>query len=1483
MSPRAGGETDKFGNRYEGAWTVRHLLYVLLGSGDSIKVEDIDDLGKGAEFTYRHGSTVEVHQVKRQNGNANSWNVRSLDKKEIWENARYHVDQGRHFHFVSVVPARSIQELTERARSADDLTEFLSDRLTKGLKDSFDELSSTIYGSAEVAWRVLRGLWVSWPDENDLVRGNSVLAELLLSGAAGRLAAAGLGDLANYSLGSTLDSTAIESRLQQYGLCRSTILSGNTISGMVNDITTAWAASVERELLRPAILRPEADQLIQLLDSDSDMLTLLMGAAGGGKSATLLQAVRALRERDTPVLSFRLDRLESFASTTELGKRVGLSISPVAALAAVAGERPSVLVVDQVDAVSLVSGRMPRNFDSVADLVREASAFPRMRVLLSCRKFDVENDHRIRELVDDRHCERIEVPELSEAQVADALFSMGLDASTLSPHQKKLLRSPLCLVLLHGSGADPNALAFQTIKSLFDSFWQRKLTDCAQRKESVRFNEVISKLAEAISTRQRLSVPVTVLDQADLAVDAGVLVSEHILVRDGQEIAFFHESFFDYAFARGWADRNESLIDFLRSGEQELFRRAQVRQILGHLRELEPDRFVNEVEDALASTDVRFHVKDVILTLLSALTRPTSGEWEMVAGVLETHPAFEDRLWRSLCTAEWFRRLDEEGLIEYWLNGNSVAEKERALEIMTGSAKADPDRLASLLQAQVTKSEFPAWLRWITRFTDLHESRPLFELVLQAVRDGQYEGNAEQELWLSSHNLAQIKPVWAIELLAAYFVDRPNAMHVDSRNEVECLRVREHTAIELVQLGAENAPASFCELLVPYMLRVMAATAYARDDLPTKDRHFSHRYPSLDAHDLGGALLTGAASAIRGLVRLGSEQAQTTLETLAISEFETAQWLLYEGMRTEGERYAQWATDLMLEGAHRFLSGYSSNVVWGARQLIEATSSFCSDDSFRALESAILALRFPWEGRRPGWYTFNLLSAMNESRLSEAAKRRLGELRRATGMEQPPEPQGVVGGGIASPIPLESAQKMSDHNWLSAIAKHNSQKTDWQSFTGGAHELSGVLRQEAEQDSERFARLAMHFDADTHPAYSNALFQAFGAAEALDDGEVVFNAVRHISSLGNGDNVQWLGTALRRYYKSVPLDLVQTFVEYATRPVSLEGEVPDGWPPTDAENVGRDTYEAGINSARGAAAQTLGDLLVHDTDGSRTALVAPALNQLAADASTSIRACVAHLVHASMRHGRYQALQAFSQLIETDDDNLFATQTTVRLIAYVGSVDLDLARPVIARMLQSPVVEVRTAGGQLAALAAVEWGMAELLNEILSAGDSAQREGAAQLCAHKLSAANDTAVARKALDALMDDTDTAVQAAVGQMAVALRGQRLRPFKEPLTRLISSASFTAALPQLFITLEHAPDRVDDLVLECSQRFIEIKGEDSAEMRTGAAGGGRHVGGLLIRAYAQAATGTRRAPVLDLIDRLLGVGAFGVADLVKNSER
>lgn len=157
MSPRPGGETDKLGNKFELAWAIRHAIYCILDGRCALTPEDIDaEVGQGSEFTYEIGNVVEVHQVKRQNGNSNSWTVRELADKKIFEAAARHVAAGRHYHFVSLAPCRPLQELSDRARKSVNLTNFTDCWLTVELKKFFNQLSDTDVGLKDKKswWRV---------------------------------------------------------------------------------------------------------------------------------------------------------------------------------------------------------------------------------------------------------------------------------------------------------------------------------------------------------------------------------------------------------------------------------------------------------------------------------------------------------------------------------------------------------------------------------------------------------------------------------------------------------------------------------------------------------------------------------------------------------------------------------------------------------------------------------------------------------------------------------------------------------------------------------------------------------------------------------------------------------------------------------------------------------------------------------------------------------------------------------------------------------------------------------------------------------------------------------------------------------------------------------------------------------------------------------------------------------------------------------
>ena len=345
MTPRVGGEAAKFGERYEGRWTVRRLLDVLADRSLALVVEDEAALAEGAEFTLlRPDGKVEVHQVKRQLGSRQTWNLARLGTEGVLGAMALHADADREFWFISMTPAPWLQTLADRARRSDDLDGFMRVQLDgERVRQDFDTLATEhIWGSAEHAWAVLRRVEVHWPDERDLVAMNAVLAERYLTGADPKLMAVGLGDLIVENLGVRLDVPTVHRSLSTYGMAPNPLVDRVPLTAAVDATADRWSASITSELLRPEIPRQQTDVLVGRLDSSDPRMILVAGIAGTGKSAVLEQVVSDLRARGWPTLAFRVDRLEPFLTSAELATQLDLGqLNPVVALATVASDEPS--------------------------------------------------------------------------------------------------------------------------------------------------------------------------------------------------------------------------------------------------------------------------------------------------------------------------------------------------------------------------------------------------------------------------------------------------------------------------------------------------------------------------------------------------------------------------------------------------------------------------------------------------------------------------------------------------------------------------------------------------------------------------------------------------------------------------------------------------------------------------------------------------------------------------------------------------------------------------------------------------------------------------------------------------------------------------------------------------------------------------------------------------------------------------------------
>ena len=1118
--PLAAGQSDKLGNRYEGVWTVDNLLDVLTGEALSLTVEPVGKDSHGIEFIkIRADGCQEFHSAKRQT-TGNLWSLYDLTEGDphdsvlgpLWEKLKHHPNA--RVVFVSGTTANEFNELAEEAARSKDLKHFLEvlDE-AQWRKKKFDEyLLPLCGGSMELAFECLKRTEVVGITERHLIHRveQRIQADLRSSdGTAMDLQTVRLllADFVLDRFGQALGREELLTYLADHGCRERDLARDKNILALIADRNATYVRHVEAELIQNAqIERAEAKQACTaLLGDDPKHLVVVVGAAGLGKSCVVAQTVRLLQLSAAPVVALRLDVQTKALTSDALGRELGLPVSPAVVLARIASGRRCVLVLDQMDALSFVSGRNQNLWDAFGELLQEAESVPNMRVLLACRAFDAEHDPRLRRIVaDDKGTFRINLGLLEVDTVKEATTG-ATGSSPLNDRQIELLRIPLHLSLYLQGDPKPNS-AFQTVQDLFGRYWTRKRTLADQQLGgAAKWNEVINALADWLSDHQTLSAPLDILDSWEK--DARVMASQCVIVIDGMTCRFFHEAFFDYAFARTFAARGGKLCELLLASNQEqhLFRRAQVRQVLAYQRGRPGNDYASELRAVLSHPSVRFHLKKLGLDWLRSLEDPTEPEWQLLQE-FDSDPKLGKfvRLVPSNSPA-WFRVLDQTGTWAAWLDSGHESLVNHAIWLLSlpNVMKAESDKVAALIASRLDGSD-----QWRVRFTnlvsfaDVHYSRKLFDLFLQAFRAGWFDA-AHDNWWYRFHDMPKQNPAFACEFAAA-FVERWLRAALED-GSFGLIDRRGGLPPQFMQQLEAAAPEGLARNLLPLVVATVRQTEIIHDDGEVDDRlcAFSFLHDEYDFKDaLFGALQ-------RSLAKLAVENPEILDEITRPYEslpHRTVAVLLLNSWTANGSRFADKVAAFILQNPHRLSLGYSS---WSGRggdgryaitrAAFRAIGLHCSDENYRQLEAAVLAF-WPAVQKQPhkGFNCYAqllLLESLPKQRMSEPALGRLSHLLDKLPRVNFGPPLRTEVGSVSSPIPAKATRKMSDDAWILAMHKYSAvrPRTPENWLKGDMHTLSSELVREAQANKPRFAALALRMPGDLPRCYFDAILD--GVAE----------------------------------------------------------------------------------------------------------------------------------------------------------------------------------------------------------------------------------------------------------------------------------------------------------------------------------------------------------------------------------------------------
>lgn len=367
--------------------------------------------------------------------------------------------------------------------------------------------------------------------------------------------------------------------------------------------------------------RPELLEIQRRLEEEKTSTTLLLGGPGCGKSALLSRLCDSRREKHLPVLAIKADQLPDSLDSLEALKAFLDLPAPVShCLKQVAKTRPTLLVIDQLDALSELLDLRTQRLQVLLRLLTEARSIEGLHIVCSCRSFDRTYDSRL---------SSIEANELSLDPPPWELVEEVLKQHGLAPGQwpqefREILRIPQCLKLFvrHYSGEGEQRV-FDSYLAMLEHLWSTRLLG---QSAAPRVGDLLYEIATEMAEREVMFVPTAKYDHQRQALDHAVQCGFMQYDATGRQISFSHQTIFDFTRARAFVAREQSLSAYVLARQSGLHVRPKLWSALHYLRASDPRSYEREVGAIWITENLRAHVRMLLIDFLGLQESPSQAE-----------------------------------------------------------------------------------------------------------------------------------------------------------------------------------------------------------------------------------------------------------------------------------------------------------------------------------------------------------------------------------------------------------------------------------------------------------------------------------------------------------------------------------------------------------------------------------------------------------------------------------------------------------------------------------------------------------------------------------------------------------------------------------------------------------------------------------------------------------------------------------------
>ncbi|MBC8255275.1 MAG: hypothetical protein H8E35_14780, partial [Ardenticatenia bacterium] len=836
---------------------------------------------------------------------------------------------------------------------------------------------------------------------------------------------------------------------------------------------------------------------------------------------------------------------------------------------------------------SLVLSRDQATLDVMLTTLAHLRDLDGVRIVASCRTFDLNNDPRLSTIKVDR---KFQLQPLDDSQVDQVLQALGIDPARLLPAHRALLRVPLHLSVyaqvVAGNTPKYAPESFRTLQELYEALWQKRIeTVPPDTPAPPERTAAIYRLVDAMQGSRQLTVPVGVLD--GLAEAANYLERVGFMRREGSNWLFFHQTLFDYCFARRFVAQRCSLSQEILGGSQGLFERSLMVQVLAYLRGADEAAYRLELTNLLFADELRIHLRLLLIGWFASLPNPTADELRVARRLMGDAGDRARFLQAAGGNEDWFDLLDE-AVLRSLLRTDDEQLISVVINYLSTLIQQRTDTVLAHLRPYLGQSEaWDARIAFCLSRLDNWQSEQALDVLCDLLVRGRAAG------WERSclYDLAKSNPAAGCRALRAYLDYRLDDLLAHSersdRFSWNQKLLGERAIGRVMERAIQICPDEVIAHLRSWFVRAVVALTEPRDrdDYYPSDSLFAWGWYGEHISE-GAVFAIRIAEALQHLARTQPANFRAIATELAAIESLAVQRVLAQAYLADPETYADDIFEYLVADRRRLNLGDLEDSHYDSYRLYDAAFRHVDVEHRAFLEQLILGWQPAWEQRslrRRGLTQLRFLKSVPPDVLSETTRRRLQELERKFPDLELRPPQGIQFGAIGPPIDTASQENMSDDNWLGAMRKYDDTGYEHPDFLkGGVRQLASSFAERVKADPERFYRLAQRFDETIPLHYLEAAIS--GLAESDAPSEWVFDLVHRFAERLEGEFRRSVCWALRKRAEvGVPDDLLDLMTDWALQDPDPSHELWRIAGESGDPHNGRDPHQHGINTNRGAA------------------------------------------------------------------------------------------------------------------------------------------------------------------------------------------------------------------------------------------------------------------------------------------------------------